>query len=875
MEGKKPFERLSTVVRPVNYDLTFKTDLEKFTFEGKADISVETSAPTKSVMLNSVSLDIVQVAFKSQEQSFDKVEVSFSKEDETVTFTFPEELKVGPGNIIINFLGELNDKLKGFYRSKYTTPAGQEKYAAVTQFEPTDARQCFPCWDEPAIKATFDITLVVPQDKVTLSNMPVKKETKDEDNKLKTVSFERSPIMSTYLLAMVVGEYDYVEEKDSDGVLIRVYTPLGKKEQGLFALSVATKTLPFYKNYFNIAYPLPKMDLIAIADFSAGAMENWGLITYRETALLIDESNSSTATKQRVALVVGHEIAHQWFGNLVTMEWWTHLWLNEGFASWIEYLCVDHCFPEFDIWTQFASSDFSEALNLDALKNSHPIEVAVGHPSEIDEIFDSISYCKGASVIRMLHDYIGDRDYRAGMHAYLSKHQYKNTFTEDLWESLEQASGKPINEIMSTWTKQMGYPVIKVCQQMKENCRQLKLEQQRFIADGSHENQTWLVPITICTQSSPTVPVHKFVLRGESEMITIDNVKSDEWVKLNVGGVGFYRVHYAPDMLRQLISSLDCKVLSPRDRLSLQSDLFALCRASVAKIDDVLKVVGSFSHEDNYTVWTDLTSNLANLSILYQYTDFHDSFKAFLRKLFTPIMGTIGWEPKESEGPLTAMLRSLVISQLGRNDDKDVVEEAKKRFEQYCNDGVKLSSDLRGAHLKRHEFYNIFKVYSIALGHGGEKEFESLLKLYKTADLQEEKVRILRALGSVKSTDLINKVLDFAIGKDVRSQDTVFGILGVTGSAEGRDLAWKFVKKNWNELHERYQGGFLLARLIKGTTEDFASEDCLKDIEEFFKVHPAPSAERNIKQSLENIKLNISQLERDAPVVREFLASYI
>lgn len=363
-------------------------------------------------------------------------DITFSPDQETVTLKFDNNLDLGDGQLSLEFSGELNDKMKGFYRSKYFTSTGEERYAGVTQFEATDARRCFPCWDEPAIKATFDISLVVPKDRVALSNMPVRSQ-KDHGDSYKIIEFDTTPIMSTYLVAVVVGEYDYVEGTSSDGVLVRVYTPVGKKDQGTFALEVATKVLPYYKEYFNIAYPLPKMDLIAIADFSAGAMENWGLVTYRETFVLVDPENTSLIRKQSIALTVGHEIAHQWFGNLVTMEWWTHLWLNEGYASFVEFLCVNHLFPDYDIWTQFVTDMYTRALELDCLQNSHPIEVPVGHPSEIDEIFDEISYNKGASVIRMLHHYIGDEDFRKGMNIYLTRHQYNNTKTEDLWNALQ------------------------------------------------------------------------------------------------------------------------------------------------------------------------------------------------------------------------------------------------------------------------------------------------------------------------------------------------------------------------------------------------------------------------------------------------------
>ncbi|NWV24852.1 PSA aminopeptidase, partial [Origma solitaria] len=419
---------------------------------------------TNQIVMNCADIDIITASYAPEgDEEVHATGFNYQNEDEKVTLSFPSTLQKGTGTLKIDFVGELNDKMKGFYRSKYCTPSGDTRYAAVTQFEATDARRAFPCWDEPAIKATFDISLVVPKDRVALSNMNVvERRPYPDDESLVEVKFARTPVMSTYLVAFVVGEYDFVEARSQDGVLVRVYTPVGKAEQGKFALEVAAKTLPFYKDYFNVPYPLPKIDLIAIADFAAGAMENWGLVTYRETALLIDPKNSCSSSRQWVALVVGHELAHQWFGNLVTMEWWTHLWLNEGFASWIEYLCVDHCFPEYDIWTQFVSADYTRAQELDALDNSHPIEVSVGHPSEVDEIFDAISYSKGASVIRMLHDYIGDEDFRKGMNLYLTKFQQRNAATEDLWESLEKASGKPIAAVMNTWTKQMGFPLIYV-----------------------------------------------------------------------------------------------------------------------------------------------------------------------------------------------------------------------------------------------------------------------------------------------------------------------------------------------------------------------------------------------------------------------------
>lgn len=551
-----------------------------------------------------------------------------SVEDETAEFQFSQALPLGNHSLNINFTGEINDKMKGLYRSKYLSPSGEERFAAVTQFEATDARRCFPCWDEPAIKATFDISLVVPPKLESLSNMPVKSTKQMGD--LICYEFETTPIMSTYLVAAVVGEYDYVEDRSTDGVLVRVYTPRGKKEQGRFALEVATKVLPYYKDYFNIAYSLPKIDLIAIADFSSGAMENWGLVTYRETCLLVDPEHTSAVRKQWIALVVGHELAHQWFGNLVTMEWWTHLWLNEGYASFVEFLCVDHLFPEYDIWTQFVTDMYIRALELDCLDNSHPIEVPVGHPSEIDEIFDDISYNKGASVIRMLHNYIGDDDFRKGMNLYLTKHQYKNTSTEDLWAALEEASKKPVGTVMSTWVKQMGFPVVTAHVTQSGESSSLDITQSKFTtSETKNENEEpWMIPISVSTSLNPNELATSIVLKTKKTTISLPNVGPKDWIKINPGTVGFYRTQYSSEMLARFIPAIHDKSLPPLDRLGLLDDLFAMVQAGQTSTVEALKLMQAFIQEDNYTVWSTIANCLSKLDILLSHTDCGEAFKS-------------------------------------------------------------------------------------------------------------------------------------------------------------------------------------------------------------------------------------------------------
>ncbi|NP_001268818.1 puromycin-sensitive aminopeptidase-like isoform X1 [Bombyx mori] len=864
MPENKPFQRLPNNVIPKHYALELIPNLEKFTFKGKTAVKVSIVNPTNVIVLNSLDLDLKNVKLQYNDGSNSAIipsSVELSTTDETASIYFSESLLEGEATLYSEFTGEINDKMKGLYRSKYIAPNGEERYAAVTQFEATDARRCFPCWDEPAIKATFDITLQVPADRVALSNMPVKQE-KIADN-TRIIQFDTTPIMSTYLVAVVVGEYDYVEKKSNDGILVRVYTPVGKSKQGLFALEVAARVLPYYKDYFDIAYPLPKIDLIAIADFSAGAMENWGLVTYRETCLLVDEEHTSAVRRQWIALVVGHELAHQWFGNLVTMEWWTHLWLNEGYASFVEFLCVNHLFPEYDIWTQFVTENYIRALELDCLKNSHPIEVPVGHPSEIDEIFDDISYNKGASVIRMLHRYIGDEDFRKGMNIYLTRHQYKNTFTEDLWAALEEASKKPVGAVMSTWTKQMGFPMVEVQSEQRGSNRVLTLTQRKFCADGSQADDTlWMVPISISTQEQPSKVALSMVLEKRTQEVVLKNVAQDSWIKLNPGTVGYYRTRYPAELLEQLVPAIRDGSLPPLDRLGLLDDCFALVQAGHTHTADSLKLMEAFSNETNFTVWSTIANCMSKLSALFSQTALDKPLKNYGRKLFSNITKKLGWDAEEKESHLDTLLRSLVLNKMISFEDPDTIKEAKIRFEKHISGERPLAADLRSA------------CYRAELGGADERVFERFLQLYRAADLHEEKDRVSRALGAVRDPALLRRVLDFAISDEVRSQDTVFVIVSVAVSRNGRDLAWQFFKDHFQEFIERYQGGFLLARLVKSTTENFASEAAAQEIEEFFSTHESPGAERSVQQALESVRLNAAWLRRDLASTATYLHPY-
>jgi puromycin-sensitive aminopeptidase len=814
--------RLTKNVVPDEYEIELRPDLENFTFEGVETITLSILKSTKTLTLHSKELEI-----KTAEIAGEYAKISYDEKSETATFVFPKIIPKGKVKLTLVFKGILNDKMRGFYKSSYVY-GGKVHHMATTQFEATDARKAFPCFDEPAHKAIFHVSLVVPSGKSAISNTLPISNTKHESG-YEVIKFAPTPKMSTYLLAFIVGDFEYVEKKSNRGVIVRVHTTPGKKYQAEFALDCAVKTLEFYEKYFDIKYPLNTLDMIAIPDFSSGAMENWGAITYRESALLVDEKNSSASNKQWVALVIAHEIAHQWFGNLVTMEWWTHLWLNEGFASYIEYLAVDKLFPKWDIWTQFSVNDLGIALRLDALKHTHPIEIPVHHPNEIGEIFDEVSYSKGASIIRMLADHLGEKDFRDGLRHYLKKHSYKNTETIHLWQAFEKVSGKKVAKMMHDWTRKPGYPVVKV----KMNKGKLSWSQSRFFmspisAKKSADKTKWMIPISFKKN------------------------------KVNFGETGFYRVAYSKEMLLELRAPIENGGLSARDRLGVIRDLFALAEAGIVPTTDALEFLSAYKNESDYTVWVEIASGLARLEQLLAKTQSRENLNKIIIPLFSPVLKRLGWEKHTGELHTDSLLRSLAISRLGRSGDQSVVKETQAIFKA-LNKGEQINPDIRGA------------VYAVVATNGTDVAYRALMAKYKTETLHEEKNRLGNALGDFQSPELLKLTCEFAMSKDVRIQDTV-GILSSVGANPlGRDIWWNFVKKNWKTLVSRYgQGGLTLGRAIKcigGTAE----EKHLKDFKKFFATHEAPGAKRSIDQLLERLEGNILWLKRDGKIIAEFL----
>ncbi len=850
---------------PSKYTLRLRPDLEKFVFSGEEVIDLDISETITEIMMNSSEIEIESAQLESGGAVIPVSGIVFDKEREAVTLTLAEPASAGPAKLSINFTGVLNDKLRGFYRSQYTTESGETAYLATTQFEATDARQSFPCWDEPARKASFAVTLVVPEDLTALSNTPIVEET-PAGGGLKAVRFAETPVMSTYLLAFVVGHLSHIEKEAASGTRVGVWTTPGKEEQGRFALDTSVKLLSFFNDYFGIPYPLEKLDHIAIPDFAAGAMENWGAVTYRETALLVDGQNSSAGTRQRVAEVVAHEMAHMWFGDLVTMQWWDDLWLNESFASWMGTKAVDWLFPEWEMWTQFVNMDTNRALSLDGLKNSHPIEQEVKDPAEVSQLFDAISYSKGASVIRMLEQFLTPEVFRQGLHRYLSGHQYQNAQTEDLWAALEEASQQPVTSIMGTWTGQMGYPVLDVATRQAGDDTELTLSQQRFVYDrlleeGEPEDTAWQVPVRVSVGGPEPGSQAFMVMNDRSASLNLGpgalGPETGQWFKVNPQQTGFFRVNYTPEDWERLIPAIESLTLPATDRLGIQNDAYALSRAGLLPVTQFLSLAQAYRNETDASVWSDLASNLREIEILVANESYYPAFRQFARDLFGPAAARIGWDPRTGEGHLDSLLRSTVLSQAGNYQDADVLAEASQRFAGYLQDPASVHPDLRGV------------VYSLAAQAGDETTYGQLWDLARATDLQEEKIRILISVARFTQEELLLETLRRSLTDDVRSQDTITVVAAVAGNIRGRGPAWDFVRDNWGEFDRRYGGGgFGLMRLV-GICNAFTDMGRYAEVETFFQEHPTPAAERTIRQALERIRLNATWVEKNRGVLAE------
>ncbi|KAI6226405.1 Aminopeptidase [Aphelenchoides fujianensis] len=673
------FEKLPTFARPAHYWLALEPCLKTFRFNGKEVIDVEVLEPTRFLKLHADEIEIKQAALKFLDgKEWSNLNVKLDKRWKTLTVELPAALPPQSVKLCLDFVGEHNETMAGFYRSSYKNAAGETRTIVSTQFESESARKAFPCWDEPVYKARFDIELTVDPALTALSNTNVIAETKTADGR-KQLKYATTPLMSSYLVAFAVGDFEYLETTSKAGVLMRVYTMPGKKAEGAYALEVATRVLDYFNEWFDNAYPLPKCDLIAIPNFAMGAMENWGLVTFREVLVLMNEQTSH-AVRRQASITIAHELAHFWFGDLTTMKWWNDLWLKEGFASFMSYVVLGDLYPQLNVWTSFLSDEVASALSLDALRSSHPIEVPINDPSELTSIYDSITYDKSNTLLRMLYRYLGPEKFKDGLRRYVHKHQYANTVTTDLWAALSEASGEDIGRLMASWTQQMGFPVLSVNVETSGGARTLRLQQTRFLADGTTDDTRWLIPVTVATKAGVQ---QKFVMSEKEHSVTLEGLQADDWIKVNHEFSGFFRVQYPDDTLQRLMAAVQAGQLNALDRFNLANDLYALVKSGRASAAQFLALYGASGGEDEFIVWSTLDGGVRALLNVLEHHDaeLKRRLERFVQKTLEPVIRRLGFEAQPGEDPHRSMLRGLVLSTLSKVGHEETTRVALQQFE--------------------------------------------------------------------------------------------------------------------------------------------------------------------------------------------------
>jgi len=867
--GDKSYRQLlPSDVIPEKYDLTLEPDLERFTFEGHVKITCDVSVATDVVHLHARELLVKSAKFTSAEPGTSPLianELTFKVKDHGLAIKFEECLPTGKGELEIIFQGTLNDQMAGFYRSQYTGSDGQKRFLATTQFEAIDARRCFPCWDEPARKAVFVVTLIYPANLTAVSNMPQSRSEMTADGRRKEV-FMPTPKMSTYLLAFCIGEFEYISGVTKEGTVCRIMCCPGSIAKMSYALTCCIKSLEFYNDFFGIPYPLPKVDMIAIPDFSAGAMENWGLVTYREVALLCDEKTVSAAQKQRICTVITHELAHQWFGNLVTMAWWDDLWLNEGFANWTQTFAADSLEPAWNIWESYVAVDQQQALKLDSLRSSHPIQVPIANASDVEEVFDAISYCKGGATVRMLHAVLGAENFKKGLRLYFERHKYGNTETHHLWQAWADVSGKPLPDMMGSWTEQMGHPVLKVLTDpFTGNASKIECEQSWFLADGSTQpgdaDKTWYIPVMVGSDKGNT----DLTMQEKKATLDISSVAANaKWVKFNFGQHVCMRVLYPPAMVERLAANMQS--LSAEDRCGLLSDASALCKAGMQAPDQLISLLSGFKAERNDKVWGLLAGIMSGLDTVFKGCldgPAVEAWRVFAEKLCVPAFLEVGWETRADDDDNTKLLRAILAGMMSKycSADADHMKAAKQKCEAFLEAASEgkdtsdvLSADVRAA------------VLSCAMkADPSSALFDKFVAVHNKTDDGTVRQHIYSAVAS-SGKAFRQRVLTWALSGDVKSQDLIYLPMHVTTSGrEGAEDCFEWIKSEYDAIYERIgkTSMMLFQHVVRISGAGFASEERATEVQTFWEAKPVvKQIGKCLQQTIEQIKANAQFADR-------------
>jgi puromycin-sensitive aminopeptidase len=846
--------RLPQHVAPTRYDLRLEPDLMTFTFRGKETVTLTVREATSEIVFNAVELQVLEATIEDGSKILHRGSVELDSSTERCRVRFSTALQPGTWRLHLSFTGILNDKLRGFYRSTYHDAKGTTRPMAATQFEATDARRAFPCWDEPAFKAVFATTLAIDPSLTAVSNTPVVSE-RQEDGK-KVLQFADTIRMSTYLVAFIVGELEPTDPVLIGSTPLRIWSVPGKHRLTPFGLDIGAFSLAFFEKYYGIPYPGQKLDLLAIPDFASGAMENLGAITFRETALLVDQQAATHAEQERIADVVAHENAHMWFGDLVTMSWWNGLWLNEAFATFMEMLAVDAWRPEWQRWTTFGVSR-AVAMSVDGLHSTRPIEYPVIAPKDADAMFDVLTYEKGASVLRMLEQYIGPDIFREGVREYLRAHAYGNADTGDLWTALGHAAKQPVPDVMNGWIFKPGYPILVVTQ----NGDRLTIEQRRFTyldqplkTSTVEANQQWKIPVQMKILANGKTESRRLLL---SETHTqLDLPPGFESVVLNEGGHGFYRVRYTPELLKRLMRLMP-KGLAAIERFNLINDAWASTVAGLMPMTDYLDLTAQFRNDRDKNVWEILLSSFHTLNRVIEQSD-RPQLEALVRDRVGPAFADLGWTPQAGESELTKQLRAELIRALGIiGNDRAVQQRAAELY------ATPTSVDP-----------NVLPAIIAILAHTGqEARYQEYVQRFKHAATPQEERRYLYSLALFQPRELLSETLMKSINGEIRTQDAPFIVRMVMTSVYGRELGWGFVKKEWDTMDRLYPKNGL-RRMCEGIT-GLVTPELERDVRRFFEERKIDLGGKTLEQYLEQLHIGVTLRERDGESVKRYLSSFI
>jgi aminopeptidase N len=844
--------KLPKTVVPINYAIELKPDAQNLALQGVEVIDIEVREPATRLTLNAVN---TRIASATVDEGIERADVAHDAAAETATFTFAQPLAVGAHRLRIAFTSRINTFDRGFFYVDYPSDKGVKRLL-TSKLEPADARRIFPCWDEPAFKASFALTVVVPRHLLAVANMPVTREETLEPD-LKRVAFAPTPKMSSYLFVLTVGELERITT-EAEGVTIGVVATTGKAAKGQFALDSAAKLLAWFNDYFGVRYPLPKLDLIAVPGGFGGAMENWGGITFFESRLLFDPATNPDSARRGIFSIIAHEMAHQWFGDLVTMAWWDNLWLNEGFATWMATKAAEQFYPEWQSWLNgYGQKQF--AMTLDARRTTHPVQQPVANESEAMVAFDAITYNKGQALIRMLESYLGEAAFRNGIRAYMAAHAYSNTTTADLWRALERAGHKSVTDIAASFTEQDGMPLISAETACIGDAQRLVLRQDRFVIAPGRTGEAlpprrWQIPLVIGpvgTTRSPDV----VLLQGATEIAA---GSCGDAFKVNLGDIGYFRVAYGAASRAALAKALP--QMAPADRVNFLADSWAMVQAGRAEPASYLALVEALGADDRRAVWDQVVAVLSSLNRLSRERAEREALQRYARAKLRPVLDRLGWEGSGSGDDDDTLLRSSLIWVLGELGDADVALEAKRRFAGFLANPQSLPGALRDA---------VIHVVGVT---ADRATYDTLLTLARQSTATNERLRYYYAAASARDAPMAGATLALTLTDEVPGTIVMGMINTVAGAAEQPDLVWEFLQKNYDSLLAKL-GPQFRDQFVANVMANFSDERHAAELAAFVPIQATSGGRVMAGRAQETIAIAADLKTRALPAIDNWIKS--